>query len=173
MNAPGQPSGAPALEGDLAHFFPTEILQLLQLAQANGRLELERGGEHVALFIERGRPVFARTDGQAVKAGQILVHRGVLTNEALELALAMQEDRPGQRLGVMLVESGVITPEQLQGAVQDVLKRIIYGVLLWRTGRFRFFLGDRVEDEDIQLDLEVDRMILEGLRFADQQRTGR
>ena len=49
----------PALEGDLRHFFPTEVLQMLQLAQANGRLELERPREIVELFIERGRPVFA------------------------------------------------------------------------------------------------------------------
>jgi glycine/D-amino acid oxidase-like deaminating enzyme len=162
-----------ALEGDLSHFFPTEVLQLLQLAQANGRLELERSGEHAELFIERGRPVFARTDGQAVKAGQILVHRGLLTRDALELALAVQEDRPGQRLGTLLVESGVVTPDQLQSAVQDVIKRIVYGVMLWRAGRFRFYPGERVQDEDIQLDLEVDRMILEGLRFADQQRADR
>lgn len=160
----------PALEGQLQHFFPTEVLQLLQLAQANGRLELVRPGERAELFIERGRPIFARTDGQSVKAGQILVHRGALKPEALELALAWQEDRPGQRLGEMLIEAGAITPEELQQAVQDVLKRIVYGLLLWREGTFRFFPGERTVDEDIQLDLDLDRMILEGLRIADQQR---
>jgi hypothetical protein len=160
----------PALEGDLGHFFATEVLQLLQLSQVNGRLELERPGERTDLFIERGRPVFARTNGQAVKAGQVLVHRGVITPDALELALALQQDRPGERIGHLLVANGVITPDQLQQAVQDVMKRIVYAVMLWRAGRFRFFPGERIEDEDIQLDLEVDRMILEGLRLADQQR---
>ena len=57
----------PALEGDLARFFPTEVLQLLQLAQSTGRLELSRPaaaggtGEVVDVFFELGRPVFART----------------------------------------------------------------------------------------------------------------
>lgn len=37
--------GSGALQGELAHFFPSEVLQLLQLAQATGRLELERPGE--------------------------------------------------------------------------------------------------------------------------------
>ena len=55
-----------ALRGELAHFFPSEILQLLQLAQATGRLELERPGERAYLYVERGRPVFARTTGAAV-----------------------------------------------------------------------------------------------------------
>jgi hypothetical protein len=144
------------LDGDLHHFFPAEVLQLLQLAQANGRLQLERPRETVDLYIERGRPVFARTNGAAVRAGEVLVHRGLVTQSA--------------RLGTLLVAHGAISPEQLQQAVREVLRRIVYGVLLWRDGRFRFYSGERVESEDIQLDLELDRLILEGLRHADQSR---
>jgi len=160
----------PTLEGELSQFFLTEVLQLLHLSQAQGRLELTRGRERAEVFLERGRPVFARTDGQTVRAGQVLVHRGVITAEALELALAMQQDKPGERLGTLLVASGAITPEQLSEAVRDVLRRIVYGLLLWREGRFRFYTGERVAHEDIQLDLDVDRLILEGLKHADQQR---
>ena len=160
----------PALEGDLRHFFPTEVLQMLQLAQANGRLELDRPREIVELFIERGRPVFARTSGAAVRAGEVLVHRGMISQDALDLALALQKDSPGERLGSMLVAAGAISPDQLQTAVREVLRRIVYGVLLWREGRFRFYPGERIQAEDIQLDLELDRLILEGLRHAYQQR---
>ena len=159
-----------ALEGDLQYFFPTEVFQLLQLGQANGRLDLMRARETVELWFERGRPVFARTSGASVRAGEVLVHRGLLSNDALSLALAEQSARPGTRLGAMLVASGAITPEQLQAAVRETLRRIVYGVLLWREGRFRFHPGERVEAEDIQLDLDLDRLILEGLRLADQQR---
>jgi hypothetical protein len=159
-----------ALEGDLQHFFPTEVFQLLNLAQANGRLELGRARETVELWFERGRPVFARTTGASVRAGEVLVHRGLLSEAALAAALEQQTARPGERLGTILVRSGAITPEQLQTAVREVLRRIVYGVLLWRDGRFRFHPGDRVGAEDIQLDLDLDRLILEGLRLADQQR---
>lgn len=41
MTAPADPAQArETLHGDLASFFPAEVLQLLQLAQATGRLEL-------------------------------------------------------------------------------------------------------------------------------------
>ena len=159
-----------ALEGELQHFFPTEVLQLMNLSQANGRLELERSRETVDLYFERGRPVFARTSGSSVRAGEVLVHRGLLSQEALVQALAEQANRPGERLGSLLVARGAITPEQLQTAVRDTLRRIVYGVLLWREGRFRFHPGEHVQAEDIQLDLDLDRLILEGLRLADQQR---
>ena len=62
MSDPGAPG---VLRGDLTHFFPSEILQLLQLAQATGRLEFERPGERADLYVERGRPVYARTSGPA------------------------------------------------------------------------------------------------------------
>ena len=54
---------AESLRGDLRHFFPAEILQLLQLAQASGRLALERQRERAEIFVERGQPVLARTSG--------------------------------------------------------------------------------------------------------------
>lgn len=146
------------------------MLQLLQLAQATGRLELERANEHAELYIERGRPVFARTSGGSVRAGQILVHRGIVTSEGLERVLAEQRSRPDLRLGVLLVASGLATPEQIQGAVHEALRRIVYGLLLWREGTFRFVTGEQVRNEDVKLDLDLDRLILEGLRQADEAR---
>ena len=170
----GRPLTSPALEGDLRHFFPTELLQLMQLAQATGRLEFERDEEQAELYFERGRPVFARTSGASVRAGEILVHRGVFSRDVLDGLLAEQKEsvsggRP-VRIGGMLVERGHATPEQVQDAVREALKRIVYGLLLWREGQFRFVSDVRAEDEDIQLDLDLDRLILEGLRIADQAR---
>jgi hypothetical protein len=162
-----------ALEGDLAHFFPSEVLQLLQLAQAVGRLELSRGNERVDLWYERGRPVFARTSGLAVRAGELLMHKGAVTAQALGRALERQKEEPGRRIGQFLVEQGDASSEQVTEAVQEVLRRIVYNVILWRDGRFRFLPGEAAEGEDITLDLDLDRLILEGLRLADQERAAR
>ena len=163
----------PALEGDLAHFFPSEVLQLLQLAQASGRLELQRLEERVDLLLERGRPVFARTSGLGVRAGEVLMHRGLVPAQALARALERQRAEPRRRIGELLVDQGDASPEQVREAVHEVLRRIVYGVLLWRDGRFRFLPGETGVGEDIQLDLDLERLILEGLRLADQERAGR
>lgn len=163
---------SPALHGDLAHFAPAEVLQLLRLAQATGSLELEHGAERVDLLIANGRPVFARTTGLGVRAGQVLVHRGQLDPGALDMALAMQRLHPGKRIGTLLVETGAVRPEQVGEAVREVVKRILYRVLLWREGAFRFLPGEAAAGEDVQLDLDLDRLILEGLRLADESRRG-
>jgi hypothetical protein len=52
------------------------------------------------------------------------------------------------------------------------VKRIVYRVLLWRDGAFRFVAGESASGEDVQLDLDLDRLILEGLRLADETRRG-
>ncbi len=161
------------LEGDLAHFFPSEILQLLQLSQATGRLELERGEERVVLHHDRGRPVFASTSGLAVRAGEVLMHRGVISSEALSHALERQRLDPSRRVGHLLIEQGEATATEVRDAVHEVLRRIVYGVLTWRVGRFRFVPSDVAVGEDIQIDLDLDRLILEGLRLADHERAAR
>ena len=162
-----------ALEGDLAHFFPSELLQLLQLAQAAGRLEFTRGSERVDLWYERGRPVFARTSGLAVRSGELLMHKGAISAPALARALERQKSEPDRRVGQLLIDSGDASGEQITEAVQEVLRRIVYNVILWRDGRFRFVPGEVAEGEDITLDLDLDRLILEGLRLADQERAAR
>ena len=162
-----------ALSGDLAHFFPSEVMQLLQLAQATGRLELTRPGEHAEradVFVERGRPVFARTTGAAVSTGQVLLHRGVITREALERALSEQSRNPGQRLGRLLVAAGTVGEEELQSAVNEALRRVIFGLLLWREGTFAFHAGEQMDPDDNRLDVDLDRLILDGLRQADEAR---
>ena len=161
------------LRGDLAHFFPAEILQLLQLAQATGRLELVRGSEHAEVMVERGRPVFARTTGGSVRAGEVLVHRGQVAAEALDRALAEQRAHPGRRVGALLVATGAATTTQVEDAVRESLRRILYGLMLWRDGVFRFVPGEPGPREDVRLDLDLDRLILEALRQADERRDSR
>lgn len=161
-----------ALRGDLAHFFPSEILQLLQLAQATGRLELDRAGERAELFVERGRPVYARTSGPAVSVGEILGHRGVVAREALERARAEHAAHPERSFESFLLAWGTVAPEEVQSAVNEAQRRVIYGLLLWREGTFRFLPGERLASDHDRLDVDVDRLILEGLRQADEARAG-
>ena len=171
------------LKGDLGRFQPAEVLQFLQLAQVSGRLELSRlatgaaaaqgAEETVDVFFIQGRPVFARTSGQSVRTGEILVHRGHATHEAVVGALEAQRRGAGKRIGEMLAERSAVAPALVVQAVHECVRRILYGMLLWREGRFRFFADEQALDDDLPLDLDLDRLILEGLRLADQARAGR
>jgi hypothetical protein len=157
------------LDGDLRHFFLSEVLQLLSLAQSTGRLVMERPGERAEIFVERGLPVFARTNGGSVRVGELLVHRGAVAAETLESILS-RPSPGGDRIGRRLVAAGVATPQDVQQAVRDSLRRVLYGLLLWREGSFGFTPGEQAAGEDIRLDVDLDRLILEGIRQADENR---
>jgi hypothetical protein len=161
---------AAALEGDLRHFVPSEVFQFLQFSGATGRLELHRRGERAELFFEHGYPVLARTSGGSVRVGEVLVHRGAISKDALARGLEAQRARPNERLGAVLCAERLVTRDQVAHAVEEVLRRIVYGLMLWPEGRFRFVPGERVATDPLGIEIEFERMILDGLRHADELR---
>lgn len=159
-----------ALSGALNHFLPVQILRLLQLSGSTGRLEIHHADERADLYLIQGRSAFALTNGVHLRVGEVLVNGGDIRPEAVELTAAVQQDQPGSMIGRMLVDSGVIEPAQLRAAVLEVQRRIVCRVLLWEEGEFSFHPGERAKDEDITLDLDLDRLILEALRLAASDR---
>ena len=160
------PAATLALEGDLTRFVATDVLQFLRLAGASGRLECVRGGECVEMAFALGRPLWASTSGHAVRVGDVLLHRGWTTPEALATALEAQREQPGRRVGELLREQGV-PGEWVAAAVSEVFRRLVCLLSLWPDGRFRFVPGDAGDAADSDLDLELDRVLLEGLHQAD------
>ena len=150
---------APILQGSLAHFGLAPVLRLLQTTRATGRLELERGDERTELFIEDGRSFFARTTAATMRIGELLVRRGEIRPEVIQFMLAVQQDSPSSRLGRMLVDSEVVSAEQVRSAVLEVQRHIVLASLRWRTGTFRFGAGEKLGGEDIRLELDVDELL--------------
>jgi hypothetical protein len=162
---PGTP-GPAALEGDLGWFVAADVLQFLRLAGASGRLECERRGERVSLAFAHGRPVWASTTGHSVRVGDVLLHRGWATSRDLDAALEAQRRAPGRPLGELLRELG-LPADRVAAAVSEVFRRLVCLLSLWPDGRFRFVSGAAAPDIDSDLDLELDRVLLEGLHQAD------
>jgi len=155
-----------ALSGTLDQFMPVQILRLLQNARSTGRLEIIRGAERADLFLVEGRSAFALTNAVHLRVGDVLINGGDIRPEAVALIAGIQEDQPGSPLGRMLVESGAVDEPRMRAAVLEVQRRIVCNVLLWQSGEFRFLPGERANDEDMMLDLDLDRLFLESLRLA-------
>ena len=153
------PKRSLVLTGTLSYFNVAQLLRLLQAARATGRLEVRRGDDRTELFVEDGRTLFARATGATLRVGDVLVRRGQVRPEAIEFVLAIQQDNPGARIGLMLVESGALTESQIRAAVLAVQRYIVLGILPWREGTFRFWPEEKIVGEDIRLDLDVDELL--------------
>jgi hypothetical protein len=155
-----------ALEGDLGRFVAGDVLQFLRLAGASGRLTFERHGERVEMAFAHGHPLWASTSGRGVRVGDVLVHRGWASEAELDEALQAQQARPERLIGELLRERGV-PGDCVAESVAEVFRRLVCLLSLWPDGRFRFVPGDGALADDAELELELDRLLLEGLHQAD------
>jgi Domain of unknown function (DUF4388) len=155
------------LRGNLAVFGPISVLQLINLEQTTGELTFESGGNTARLYFERGCVTYAEIADRKMKLGEYLLGQRLISQDALDRALDAQGLR--RRLGTVLVEMGEIDADTLRGAIEEQIKEVVYEVVRWRVGRFRFASGRKPNSQDVFIDIPLDHLILEGLKRLDEE----
>lgn len=150
------------LRGSLSRLTLPELLRELQAAGATGILSLTESGARKALYFKTGRVVFATSNQAKDRLGEILVRSGRITEE--QNASAGRALGLGRRQGRVLVEQGVLTPDELWVAVQTQVREIVFSVIAWDEGSFHFEQSVLPERERITVDLDVTSLIVEGVR---------
>src|SRR4026208_1728369 len=153
------------LKGDLSELTLPEILQHLRLSKATGVLTVGHGGAKKSLFIKAGRVVFASSNLPNERLGELLRREGKITVEEYEASI--KAINKGKRQGKALVEMGALAPKDLWEGVQFQVKEIVYTVFQWDEGQFHFEESSLPEKERITVDLDIQDLILAGLRRVD------
>ncbi len=156
------------LMGNLSIFEPISVLQMLNLAQASGELQLTAEDNGASIYFERGSVTFAAVRNRPIKLGEILLREKRITQKTLDRML--KKKREGMKLGVQLLEEGIIKESELRGAIEEQIKEVIYEVIRWRLGTFVFEGGKRPRAQDILIDIPLDRLMLEGLKRMDEEK---
>lgn len=155
------------LRGNLAVFGPISILQLINLAQSTGELTLENGANTARVYFDNGSVTFAEVASRKVRLGEYLVAQGLVSQQQLDLALASRTVR--RRVGAVLMEMGAIDEGALRHAIEEQIKEVMYEVVRWKGGRFRFASGRRPKAQDVFIDIPLDHLLLEGLKRLDEE----
>jgi hypothetical protein len=153
------------LKGQIAELPVPDILQHLRLSQSTGILTLVTGGARKALYVKDGRVVFASSNLPNDRLGEILLREGKITVEEYEASI--KAITKGKRQGKVLVEMGALSPKDLWEGVQFQVQEIVYGVFQWDEGQFHFEESTLPEKERITVDLDIQDLILAGLRRVD------
>jgi DNA-binding response OmpR family regulator len=162
---------APGLRGDLRVVPLAEVLQLLDAQEQSGVLTVERSGAHVEIYFRRGRV------DQAIATGvpeEFVLGRFVLAAELMPRADfdAFLEARvsPPKLIGQQLVKLGHLTEPDLKACLTRQSCELIYEILRWRHGRFRFAAGIELPPNviDAALALDVEAVLMEGYRRVDE-----
>ena len=106
--------------------------------KSTGTLVLQREQTSKFLYIQDGEFIFAASNAPEDKFTQILVERGKLTPEQLELATQKKENRT---IGRTLVEMGFLGSEDLLNALVEQMRKIARSAVQWDEGLAVFKSG--------------------------------
>jgi DNA-binding response OmpR family regulator len=165
--------GMPGLRGDLRVVPLAEVLQLLDVQEQSGVLTVERSGARVDIYFRRGRVDQAIADGvpDEFLLGRFVTDAELMTRADFEGFLESRAGGSGQRLiGQQLVKLGHLAEADLKACLTRQSSELIYEILRWRHGRFRFSAGMELPPPviDAALGLDVEAVLMEGYRRVDE-----
>lgn len=150
-------------QGDLAHVPLAEVLATIHRYRVPGVITLTRETRVRRIVLDEGVVAFATSNEREVSLGMYLLKAGVLNSETAREADA-RRSRSGLRLGQVLLQMGVLTPEKLNAAVQSQVREILWGAFDWSEGEVVFEVGAHAPVELGRMDLQIPEVILEGIR---------
>ena len=159
------------LQGSLDEFGLIEILQMMGLGNMTGALHLHRSDDRTGIIYVYDGMLATCTElnTDALTLGHVLQQLGMATAEQLDDAYGLQTQNPlGKRIGELLVDYRVITPEQLNDALKTQVLWTVRELAQWKEGTYEFLPGEHLPDESIPLRIDVTRVLMEVLRFTQE-----
>jgi CheY-like chemotaxis protein len=170
----GPAEGVASLRGDLRVVPLAEVLQLLDVQEQSGVLSVQRGPTQAEIYFRRGRIDQAVGQGLAedLLFGRFVVDAEHISRNDFEAFLATRGDRSsgGALIGTQLVKLGYLGDAELRQTLTRQSSEIVYEVLRWRFGSFRFAAGRELPAMavDAGLELDVEAVLMEGFRRVDE-----
>lgn len=159
-----------ALEGTLRDFSLADIFQLIGLQRKTGVLTLRGKDDTVTVTFLDGKVVAADSLNRRLenRLGTVLIKTGVLQPDQLNRALEIQKETL-QRLGFILTHYGIISAEALRDAIQLQIMQIVYRLFRWKDGEYHFSQETTIEyDRDNVTPISAESILMEGARMIDE-----
>ncbi len=151
---------AAAAGGDLAVTSYAVVLAAMARAGRTGALRLVRKPITKQVFLVAGRPVECRSNLAHETFGRFLLSEGLLSeaDQRTALAEALSREIP---LGEVLIERGLLTPQEVLKQLQFNLARKLLDGFTWNRGEFEF--EEEALAEDAAVRVNAAQLILTGV----------
>lgn len=159
-----------ALEGSLRDFDLFSLFNMIKIQGKSGTLVLTRGQEFVKVYFDNGEIVGVDSNQVRMedRVGSMLVRLGRLTGEEL-LDMIQRQRQTLKRMGVLLIESGKVSPHDLQEALAHQATSILHRTFRWVSGDYRFDSILPAELDRLQFrPMPVDTVLMEAARVQDE-----
>ncbi len=128
---------------------------------ATGSLKVEGPSYQKALYFRGGRILFGSSNDPRDQLGAILIESGKITPEQLEDVSAKMG--PGSPLAKVLADTGFVNQRELSEAAQVKVERILSDVLAYDAGSFEFEDGVLPKGA-VDLKLSTERLVMSAVR---------
>jgi hypothetical protein len=157
--------------GDLSATPLPEVLQTVHHYKVPGVVAASRDGVEKKIFIWNGDVIFASSGDRSDSLGDYLLRTGRITQEQMDQSVEILLLSGGEkRHGTVLVEMGVVSPQDLFDIVTSQVKSIVFSMFDWEDGEFSFQVGQFKTDELIQLAIPARQVIIEGVKSVHDAR---
>ena len=157
------------LKGRIEQFTLPEIFQLIAAGRKSGTLGIEKDDSIIMIYFKDGKIIYGYGPRQTFHLGQLLKDRGVISDTQLEEAVGIQaKTENSRRLGEIMISRNYISRSDLENVVKNQIEELLYNLLSWQTGSFKFYENQFPTDEEIRVNISVENVILEGLRRLDE-----
>ncbi len=152
-------------KGRLAEGVLPGLLRDLYVGRKTGLLTFARGDERRSVHVRGGHLVNADSNVREERMGEAMVRQGRITEGDLKRALGFMI-RDKKRLGVVLMELGLIDKDGLEDAVARHVYAILAKVFTWTEGEYEFHEQDESAPQqgEVTLKLSTGDLILEAAR---------
>ncbi|MBX3190366.1 MAG: hypothetical protein KF819_25425 [Labilithrix sp.] len=131
-------------------------------------------GARVRVFVEKGAIVFADEGTVGETLGRILVRERILTDDQYASALErMASDRVTgkcSRLGEVVVQLGLLSPEQVHAALSAQVQEKLVRALAWTAARLDFFECHGALDVAGNFATPLEPLVVAALKLADREK---
>jgi hypothetical protein len=158
---------AAVLHGSLDAFSLPEVLTFLSTTRKSGTLTLARGEIEAYLFFEDGALVYAGSNQEQFRLGQILLRKKKISRDDRDAIDAVMT-REGGRFGELAVQQGVLSESQLRDFLKVQVSEIVYDCFVWDGGTFAFLDLTALPPHAVTISVDLPNLIMEGARRIDE-----
>lgn len=158
------------LAGNLRQFALPDVLRVIESGQRSGRLMLQRGDRRAAIYFSGGQWLLAERIGSPMVLAHQLARAGMIAPEQFEATLGIPFSEAGEipdmQIIRALINSRVLTQEQLRQFAFGDAVNLLTSVLAWPDGDFVFEDSVSLPPGRVWLPLPLGPLVSEAIRLV-------
>ncbi|MCL4249300.1 MAG: DUF4388 domain-containing protein [Anaerolineae bacterium] len=173
------------LQGNIRDFSTTQLLNLINLAgktgtltifegvptaekDAMGGVKMAPGKERARVAFKVGKLIHAALDDQDGNLVSVLNKTGKLTVEQARIIRERASNTSDKALALLLINANYVTQKDVVSSVQQHTLDVVYDLLSWHEGPFRFDDDSLPSADRIMVPIDLENVIIEGARRIKQ-----